>query len=90
MSQRQTLNDPTRCPLCLADNHCVVAVGEAEATSCWCWTEQVSPSLLQRIPTELRGQVCVCRQCVVDNHRDAWPDLPTVVQMRLSRIRRDR
>ncbi|MGD1066040.1 MAG: cysteine-rich CWC family protein [Vulcanimicrobiaceae bacterium] len=58
-----------RCPLCDGDNACGAAAGEP---TCWCFTERIPPDVLERIPPEARGRVCVCRACATqDNARSS-------------------
>jgi hypothetical protein len=52
--------DPRRCPLCGGPNVCGVAAG---ADSCWCFTAQVPPDVVARVPEEARDVACVCRAC---------------------------
>jgi hypothetical protein len=54
--------DPRRCPLCGAANGCALADG---ATTCWCFCETISAELLERVPPEAQGVVCICRACVL-------------------------
>lgn len=48
------------CPLCGKPNHCAYARGES---SCWCETAIVPMDVVMRVPKELRGKACVCREC---------------------------
>jgi hypothetical protein len=52
--------DPTRCPLCGGDNNCGAARG---AGTCWCFDRRVPAEVLERVPPELRDQVCICERC---------------------------
>jgi hypothetical protein len=56
------LPDPTRCPLCGADNACGVAAGES-VTDCWCHGEALNRATLDRIPPSIRNRVCICARC---------------------------
>jgi len=47
------------CPLCGATNECGVHSGD-----CWCFHTKVPQELRDRIPAELKGKVCICRNCV--------------------------
>lgn len=60
-----SLIDPTRCPLCGADNHCAVTLGK-DPSSCWCHQPEVhiSSDLLAKLPLAARGKACICQQCV--------------------------
>ncbi|WP_332747276.1 cysteine-rich CWC family protein [Hydrogenophaga sp.] len=61
--------DPSRCPLCGGDNRCAMEIerdtGEAQPP-CWCVDANFSPELFARIPTEARGQACICAACVAE------------------------
>jgi hypothetical protein len=52
--------DPTRCPLCGAENECGAARG---AGTCWCFAQRIPDDVLERIPPEFRDQVCICERC---------------------------
>jgi hypothetical protein len=51
------------CPLCGKENNCAMATG-ADPHSCWCMSLKVPEELLERIPKEIRGKACVCKECV--------------------------
>ena len=59
--------DPSRCPLCGQDNRCAMEIerdtGQVQPP-CWCVDATFSPGLFARIPTEARGQACICAACV--------------------------
>jgi hypothetical protein len=50
------------CPICGEPNDCAIARGENE---CWCFDEVFPPNLLERVPPQARGEICVCRNCVM-------------------------
>jgi hypothetical protein len=52
--------DPTRCPLCGEANACGAAAGRAE---CWCFSAQLAPEALARIPERALGVMCICAKC---------------------------
>ncbi|ODS54707.1 MAG: hypothetical protein ABS36_10900 [Acidobacteria bacterium SCN 69-37] len=52
--------DPTRCPLCGADNACGLVSG---AGTCWCVAVRIPDTVLAQIPPALRDVVCVCPRC---------------------------
>ena len=54
---------PQNCPLCGGPNGCAVAAGGPTDAACWCAQEAFPPSLLQDLPPETRGRVCICRRC---------------------------
>lgn len=51
------------CPLCGKENHCATAAG-SDPYRCWCMTTKVPEELLERIPKDIRGKACVCKECV--------------------------
>ena len=55
--------DPTRCPLCGADNRCAMAA-DADAAYCWCFDATIASETLERVPAAARGVACVCAACV--------------------------
>ena len=54
--------DTTKCPLCGSDNECAVAAGR-DPDSCWCMSVVMSPEVLESIPPQAQGLVCVCARC---------------------------
>jgi len=54
------MDSATTCPLCGAPNNCGAAAGKDE---CWCFSAALSPRILEQIPQNLRGSVCVCQTC---------------------------
>lgn len=56
---------PAVCPLCGSANECQMAAVCAYKGLCWCEHEEFSPVLLDRVPDQARGVVCICRRCVV-------------------------
>jgi hypothetical protein len=52
--------DPAICPLCGEPNACGMAAGTPE---CWCLTETIPTEVLDRVPPEAKGGICVCRAC---------------------------
>jgi alpha-ribazole phosphatase len=54
--------DGRRCPLCGAENGCAIAAGHS-VSDCWCHRAKVTRDVLERIPRESRGTVCICSQC---------------------------
>ena len=55
--------DPTRCPLCGGPNACAMTCSPQSST-CWCVSATFSPALLQRVPSHLKHQACICAACV--------------------------
>jgi hypothetical protein len=49
-----------RCPLCGGPNECGLAAGKSE---CWCFEAKIAPEVLERVPKEAKGKVCVCAKC---------------------------
>ena len=60
--------DPAICPLCGRPNACAMAVGETDEP-CWCTQVVIDPRVLERLPPEQRGIVCVCAACAVGEVR---------------------
>jgi hypothetical protein len=52
--------DPDRCPLCGNGNDCGMARG---AETCWCFEAVIPDELIEKVPAEARGVVCVCKAC---------------------------
>jgi hypothetical protein len=50
-----------QCPLCGGPNECGLAAGNNE---CWCFEVKIAPEVLERVPEEAKGKVCVCQKCV--------------------------
>ncbi len=50
-----------RCPLCGGPNECGLAAGKSE---CWCVEAKIGPEVLEKVPEEAKGKVCVCEKCV--------------------------
>jgi len=50
-----------RCPLCGGPNDCGGAAGKSE---CWCEKVTISREVLEKVPEEAKGKVCVCAKCV--------------------------
>ena len=62
--------DAARCPLCGQPNDCQLCTVAAYKGSCWCAQVQIPDELIAQVPTELRNQVCICRACVMQFHRN--------------------
>jgi len=54
--------DPSRCPLCGADNACVMQSASPDS-KCWCQAVEFSEELLARVPEAARRKVCICAKC---------------------------
>ncbi len=67
MAHDTSAPDPTRCPLCGADNRCAMeietATGVAQA-ACWCVSQRFPPELLASLPAGLQGTACICARCL--------------------------
>lgn len=55
-------DDGKACPICGQPNECAVAHGR-EHESCWCWTATMAPEVLDAVPEDAKGAVCVCAKC---------------------------
>ncbi|ANE48710.1 hypothetical protein SY83_03755 [Paenibacillus swuensis] len=49
------------CPLCSQDNKCEV---ESGAESCWCMREKFPEELMEQVPPDQNGKVCICEKCL--------------------------
>ncbi|UCE84065.1 MAG: cysteine-rich CWC family protein [Deltaproteobacteria bacterium] len=57
--------DKSTCPICGKPNDCLMARENPPTDEdCWCRFEHFSENLLKRVPSNKRGRVCVCRDCV--------------------------
>jgi hypothetical protein len=65
--------DPGRCPLCGRPNDCDLIKPGTPHGPCWCWRVKASPEALQRVPAELRGRVCLCRECLTGMRNATGP-----------------
>ncbi|MEO8449917.1 MAG: cysteine-rich CWC family protein [Gemmatimonadota bacterium] len=54
--------DLSRCPICGAPNACTM-VSPEQARDCWCYTAEIDEAVMDRVPKEKRGIVCVCARC---------------------------
>lgn len=57
------------CPLCGGVNDCQLCTVAAHKGPCWCARVKIPEELLAQIPSELRNQACLCRNCVMEFHR---------------------
>ena len=56
-------SDPTRCPLCGQSNQCTQADPSRAGQHCWCFTTQIDPAALERIPPQDIDRACLCPRC---------------------------
>ena len=49
-----------RCPLCGGANDCGGAPAKSE---CWCEKLTISREVIEMVPGEAKGKVCVCAKC---------------------------
>jgi hypothetical protein len=54
----------TVCPLCGRPNQCAPARSGNLHASCWCASAKFPLGLLARVPAEVRGKACICRDCL--------------------------
>lgn len=52
------------CPRCGQPNRCAQAGQDQPVQDCWCFHTPVEPGTLDQVPTELRGQGCLCSNCL--------------------------
>lgn len=57
-------NDPSRCPLCEGPNDCRLCTESTYKGQCWCFSVEIDPAVLEKVPSNLRRQACLCRKCV--------------------------
>lgn len=62
MTEASEQTGAIRCPLCGEANGCAIAAGR-DPESCWCMTATIDPGLLESVPAEARGKICVCPRC---------------------------
>ncbi|HEY0201776.1 MAG TPA: cysteine-rich CWC family protein [Burkholderiaceae bacterium] len=62
-------SDAHLCPLCGQPNQCAAAGGKNNAlpTHCWCFSTRIPAAALERLPSELRGQRCICAACAAQS-----------------------
>jgi hypothetical protein len=60
--------DPSRCPLCGAQNECGMTAGRSE---CWCFNVTIGKQTLDRLPEAARGVACVCKNCAAKEAENA-------------------
>lgn len=60
--------DTSVCPICGRANLCAMAAGETDEP-CWCTQVVIDPRVLDRVPPEMLGVVCVCAACAVGEAR---------------------
>ena len=65
-----TVIEACACPLCDRPNDCQLCNTAAYKGQCWCASVEIPAELLARIPTELRNKACICRNCVMEFHRN--------------------
>ncbi|MFZ6045443.1 cysteine-rich CWC family protein [Pseudomonas sp. CR3202] len=64
-------SDPTRCPLCGQSNQCTLADLSRAGQDCWCFTAQIDPAALERIPPQDLDRACLCPRCAQARPADA-------------------
>ena len=57
-------DDGKACPICGKPNDCALASGR-DHESCWCWTTSMAEGVLDAVPDDAKGAVCVCAKCAV-------------------------
>ena len=58
-----------KCPLCGKGNDCQRCASDTYKGPCWCFKVDMPAELVARVPEDLRGKACICRECVMDFHR---------------------
>lgn len=54
---------PDLCPVCGQSNRCTLADPRSVDQPCWCFSETISPALLEALPEAVRNQSCLCPRC---------------------------
>lgn len=67
-----TATSPTHCPLCGQPNRCGLAEGSSQ---CWCFDIDIDPAVLEAIPDEAKGEVCICEACARGERGDLVPSI---------------
>lgn len=47
------------CPICGKDNNCQHGEG-----SCWCTQVKIPKFVLELVPDDKKGKVCICKDCI--------------------------
>ena len=47
------------CPICGQDNNC-----QHGQERCWCTTVKVTKQILDLVPEDKKGIVCICKSCI--------------------------
>ncbi|MFM2081966.1 MAG: hypothetical protein RL380_657, partial [Verrucomicrobiota bacterium] len=58
----------SHCPLCGQPNACGQCAPATRSLPCWCERVVIPGELLARVPDELRGRACICKNCVEKFH----------------------
>jgi hypothetical protein len=71
--------DAAHCPLCRRVNECQLCSVAAYKGPCWCARMEIPDALLAEVPSDLRNQACVCRDCVLKFQRKQSDAVPRKV-----------
>ncbi|HAC34585.1 MAG TPA: hypothetical protein DCF45_08730 [Gammaproteobacteria bacterium] len=52
-----------RCPVCGEQNNCGL-LNQNGNQQCWCVDVNPADGILDSLPQEVRGKVCLCRRCL--------------------------
>ena len=52
------------CPICGKPNNCAFEAGLSHK-KCWCEEISVSEELMEKVPSDLRGKACICKECIM-------------------------
>lgn len=58
--------DTSRCPICHELNVCAIEKAKATGTKserCWCMDAVFTPAVMDQVPEQARGKVCICAKC---------------------------
>ncbi|HEY4543018.1 MAG TPA: cysteine-rich CWC family protein [Tissierellaceae bacterium] len=57
----EKLQEHRICPICGKDNGCIIGNKD-----CWCTTFDFPEGLIEKVPVEKRGKVCICKDCALE------------------------
>lgn len=68
--------DTTRCPICGASNHCVMAAGATgvDDPPCWCTRVRIDRAQLAHVPAVAHNKACLCPACAAALPSASLPD----------------